>query len=67
MTEADAKKEINAMGPKIREALRRGGPREMMRVSAQLAPRLRELRPYLRGADQRNIDRILNAVDLGGF
>jgi len=66
MTAAEAKKEIHAMGPRIQKAARKG-PREMMRETALLAPRLRQLRWHLEKGDRALVDRILAAVDEGGF
>lgn len=66
MTQAEAKQEILKMGPQIFKAARKG-PSEVMRVSAELAPRLRQIRPFLSKTDQIYVDRILAAVDEGGF
>jgi len=66
MNKQEAKLEIQKMGPQIIAAARKGA-REMMRASSELAPRLRQIRPFLDQNDQTQVDRILAAVDAGGF
>ena len=66
MNKQEAKLEIQKMGPQIIAAARMGA-REMMRASSELAPRLRQIRPFLDQNDQTQVDRILAAVDAGGF
>jgi len=61
MNQQIARQLLNEMGPRVLAAARKG-PAELIRVTVELTPRLREIRPYLSPPEQAGVDRILRAT-----
>jgi hypothetical protein len=61
MNQKIARQQIDEMGPRVLAAMRKG-PEELIRVTAELAPRLREIRPHLSPPEQAGVDRILERL-----